>query len=66
MDMNEDSLNKLIKSIKLNTVRTVTLTGGIELSQERLRALADALKVNTTVFSINFEKNEVLLSNEKC
>lgn len=59
--MNEDTLIKLIKGIKLNTIRTVVLNGAIELASERLKSLADALKVNTTVFSISFEKNEVKL-----
>ena len=58
IDMNEDKLMKLIKGIKLNTIRNVNLPKS-ELPINKLEALSEALRVNSTVFSINFERTKV-------
>lgn len=48
----EPAVQKLVKGILLNTVRSVNLGGGLSLSSDTIQALSKALLVSTTVLSV--------------
>lgn len=50
----EPAVQKLVKGIFLNTVRSVNLGGGLVLSTEIIQSLSKALLVSTTVLSVLF------------
>ena len=50
----DPAVQKLVKGICLNTVRSVNLGGGLTLSTDIIQALSKALLVSTTVLSVLF------------
>jgi hypothetical protein len=58
-DQIEDHWLRIIKGIKLNTVRAVSVSRDHELNPGKISTLAEALKVNSTVYSVNFERNPI-------
>lgn len=49
----QEQLAFIVKSLRLNKLRTLSFVG-MQLSKEDMQALAEALKVSTTVLNIDF------------